>query len=88
VLQVNAKKISGPFSSVSATAISLQVEGRQEMIRKEDVRRVKLMGNTHRMRNALIGGAEWAQRHTPLVDPRNPSASSLSGEEERLPLAQ
>jgi len=60
VLEGNSKKISGLFSSVSASAISLQAEGSQETIQKEDVRSVKVMGHAHRMRNALIGSAVGA----------------------------
>jgi hypothetical protein len=60
VVETNAKKDSGTFVSVSDTAISLEGEGGEQTIRKQDVRNVKLMENKHRMRNTLIGAAVGA----------------------------
>jgi hypothetical protein len=55
VLEPNFKKISGTFMNFSSTNISLQAPSRAETIQKQDVRRVTLMENHHRLRNMLIG---------------------------------
>jgi len=60
VVEMNSKKASGTFVSVSDAAISLQEEGTQQTIPKQDVRSVKLMQNGHRVRNALIVAAVGA----------------------------
>jgi hypothetical protein len=56
----NTETVTGTFASVSETALTLQQKGLERMIQKQDVRTVKLMGNSHRLRNALIGGAVGA----------------------------
>ena len=56
-VKTNANKVSGAFVSVSDTAISLQAPAGEETIPRTDVRRVKLMENKHRLRNAAIGAA-------------------------------
>jgi hypothetical protein len=60
VVEVNSKKDSGTFLSVSDQTISLQGKSGQQTIQRQDVASVKLMENKHRLRNALIGGAVGA----------------------------
>jgi hypothetical protein len=55
VLELNSKKISGTFMNFSSTNISLQTPSGAETILRQDVRRVTLMENHHRLRNTLIG---------------------------------
>ena len=57
VLELNSKKISGTFMNFSDTSISLQAPNGSQTILRQDVRRVTLLENHHRLRNALIGGA-------------------------------
>jgi hypothetical protein len=57
VVEMNSKKVSGAFVSVTDAGISLQVEGGEQTIARQDVRSVKLMENKHRLRNTLIGAA-------------------------------
>jgi hypothetical protein len=60
VVEMNSKKVSGTFVNVSGTAISLQQQGGEQIIQRQDVRSVKLMENKHRLRNAAIGAAVGA----------------------------
>src|SRR5580704_3557116 len=60
VAEVNLKKDSGTFLSVSDQTISLQGKSGQQTIQRADVASVKLVENKHRLRNALIGGAVGA----------------------------
>jgi hypothetical protein len=60
VVEVNSKKDSGAFLSVSDTTISLQGKSGEQAIQRQDVRSVKLMVNKHRLRNSLIGAAVGA----------------------------
>lgn len=60
VVEMNSKKVSGTFVSVSEAAITLQGDADQQAIQRQDVRIVKLMEDGHRGRNALIGGAVGA----------------------------
>ena len=60
VVETNSKKHSGTFVSFSETAITYQEAAGEQTIPKLNVRRVKLMENKHRLRNALIGGAVGA----------------------------
>jgi len=53
---MNSKKHSGTFVSFTETAIVYQDTAGGQTIPKQDVRRVKLMENKHRLRNVLIGG--------------------------------
>jgi predicted membrane metal-binding protein len=57
VVEMNSKKVSGAFVSVTDAGISLQVEGGEQTIARQDVRVVKLMENKHRLRNAAVGAA-------------------------------
>jgi hypothetical protein len=57
VVEMNSKKVSGAFVSVTDAGISLQVEGGEQTIGRQNVRVVKLMENRHRLRNAAIGAA-------------------------------
>jgi hypothetical protein len=57
VVEMNSKKVSGAFVSVTDTAISLQAPGGEQTIPRTDVRVVKLMENKHRLRNAAVGAA-------------------------------
>lgn len=60
VVRMNSKKDSGRFLNVSDTAIVIQEKSNMQTIQKQDVRSVKLMKNTHRLRNTLIGAAAGA----------------------------
>ena len=60
IVDMNSKKHSGTFVSVSDTAISYQEAASEQTIQKQDIRSVKLMENKHRLRNTLIGGAVGA----------------------------
>jgi hypothetical protein len=55
VLQINARKVSGVFLSVSDSGITLEVKTGEQTIERRDVRIVRLMKNKHRLRNTLIG---------------------------------
>ena len=55
VVQMNSKKVSGTFLDVSDTGITLEEKAGEKTIERPDVRRVRLMKNKHRLRNALIG---------------------------------
>ncbi len=55
VVDMNSKKHSGTFVNVSDTAISYQETEDEQTIQKQDVRSVKLVGNKHRVRKALVG---------------------------------
>jgi hypothetical protein len=57
IVDMNSKKHSGTFVSVSDAVISYRDNAGDETIQKPDVRSVKLMANKHRLRNAAIGGA-------------------------------
>jgi hypothetical protein len=57
VVEMNSKKVSGTFVSVSDTAISLQDPSGAQTIPRTDVRIVKLTENEHRLRHAAIGAA-------------------------------
>jgi hypothetical protein len=54
LVDANSKKHSGTFTSVSDTAITYRDAAGEQIIPKQDVRSVKLMG-TKRLRNTLIG---------------------------------
>jgi hypothetical protein len=60
IVDVNSKKHSGTFVSVSDAAVSFQQAAGEQTIQKQDVRIVKLMENKHRLRNTLIGSAVGA----------------------------
>jgi hypothetical protein len=60
IAEMNSKKHSGTFVSFSETAITYQETAGEQTVRKQDVRRVKLMENKHHLRNAFIGGAVGA----------------------------
>lgn len=60
VAEMKSKPVSGTFVSVSSTAISLQEQGGEQTIQRQDIRSVKLMENKHRLRNVLIVGAVGA----------------------------
>jgi hypothetical protein len=60
VTRMNSKKDSGRFLNASGTAIILKERSGEQTIQKQDVRAVKLMKNTHRLRNTLIGAAAGA----------------------------
>ena len=59
-VEMTSKKHPGTFVNVSDTAITYQEATGEQTIQKQDVRSVKLMKNTHRLRNALIGAAMGA----------------------------
>ena len=60
IVDMNSKKHSGTFVSVSDTAISYQEAAGEQTIQKQDVRSVRLMENKHRLRNTIIAGAVGA----------------------------
>jgi hypothetical protein len=60
VVEVNSKKDSGTFLSVSDKTISLQGKSGQQTVQRQGVASVKLMENKHRVRNALIGAGVGA----------------------------
>jgi hypothetical protein len=60
IVDANSKKHSGAFVRFSETAISYQETAGEQTIPKQDVRRVKLMENKHRLRNTLIGAGVGA----------------------------
>jgi hypothetical protein len=60
VLEKNSRKVSGTFLNVSEAAISVQDQAGSQALRRQDIVRVRLMKNKHRLRNALgaaLGGA-------------------------------
>jgi hypothetical protein len=54
VLAMDSKKTSGTFLSVSGAAITVQTDAGPRTIPKQDVRSVKRMKASHRLRNTLI----------------------------------
>jgi hypothetical protein len=57
IVEMNSKKVSGTFLNVSDTMISLQKQGGEQTIQRQDVRIVKRMETKHRLRHAAIGAA-------------------------------
>jgi hypothetical protein len=57
IVEMNSKKHSGTFVSVSEAGISCQGTTGAQTIPKQDVRSVKLLENKHRRHNTLIGAA-------------------------------
>ena len=57
IVEADSKTHSGTFVALNDSEISLQEAGSQQTIARKDVRSVKLMDNTHRLRHALIGAA-------------------------------
>lgn len=55
IVEMNAKKLSGVFVSVSDSAISFKDAGGEQTVQKQDVRRVKRIKANRRLRNTLIG---------------------------------
>jgi len=55
VLEKNSRKVSGTFLNVSEAAISVQDQAGSQALRRQDIVRVRLMKNKHRVRNAFIG---------------------------------
>jgi hypothetical protein len=55
VLEQNSRKVSGTFLNVSEAAISVQDQAGSQALRRQDIVRVRLMKNKHRLRNAFIG---------------------------------
>jgi outer membrane lipoprotein SlyB len=55
VADTSSKKHSGTFLNVSDTAISTQGNASEQTTLRPQVRSVRLMESSHRMRNALIG---------------------------------
>jgi hypothetical protein len=60
VVEMNSKKVSGTFVSVSDAAISLLEEAGPRTIQRQDVLSVKVMKAQHRLRNTLIGAGVGA----------------------------
>ena len=55
VADTSSKKYSGSFLNVSDTAISTQGNASEQTTLRSQVRSVRLMESSHRLRNALIG---------------------------------
>jgi hypothetical protein len=55
VLEKNSRKVSGTFLNVSEAAISVQDQAGSQSLQRQDIVRVRLMKNKHRLRNAFIG---------------------------------
>jgi hypothetical protein len=60
IVEMNSKKVPGTFVSVSDSTISLKDAAGDETIQKQDVRSVKLLGSSRRLRNTLIGAGVGA----------------------------
>ncbi len=60
IVEMNSKKLTGVFESVSDSAISIKDASGDVSVQKQDVRSVKLMKNTHRLRNTLVFGGVGA----------------------------
>jgi hypothetical protein len=55
VREKNSRKASGTFLNVSEAAISVQDQTGSQALQRQDIVRVRLMKNKHRLRNAFIG---------------------------------
>lgn len=60
VLEKNSRKVSGTFLNVSEAAISVQDQTGSQALQRQDIVRVRLMKNKHRLRNAFIGAGVGA----------------------------
>jgi|HubBroStandDraft_4_1064222.scaffolds.fasta_scaffold454704_2 hypothetical protein len=60
IVEMNSKKHSGIFVSFSEAAIVYQDAAGGQTIPRQEIRRVRLTENKHRLRNILIGGAVGA----------------------------
>lgn len=60
ILYKDSNGHSGTFLTFSDIAISYRDSAGEHSISKQDVRRVKFMGNSHRFRNTLIGAGVGA----------------------------
>ena len=59
-LKRTTRKVSGTFLNVSEAAISVQDQTGSQAIQRQDIVRVRLMKNKHRLRNAFIGAGVGA----------------------------
>ena len=57
IVEVNAKKHSGDFESVSDSAIAIREASGEASVQKQDVRSVKLLKSNRRLHHTLIGAA-------------------------------
>jgi hypothetical protein len=60
VVEMGSKTESGTFMSFSSTAISLQESTGAQVVQRQDVRSIKLMEHSHRLRNTLIAAGVGA----------------------------
>lgn len=60
IIDVTSKKHSAVFTSVSDTSISYRENATEQTTERQNVRSVKLMKNSHRLRNTLIGAGVGA----------------------------
>jgi hypothetical protein len=54
VVETSSARVSGTLVNFSATAISLDAASGHQTIQKQDVRSIKLMKSTHRLRNTFL----------------------------------
>ena len=55
ILEVDHQAISGSFQNATEDSLSVQNKAGAQTIRKQDIRSVRLLKNTHGLRNTLIG---------------------------------
>ena len=60
VLEKSSRKVSGTFLNVSEEAVSVQDQTGSQALQRQDIVRVRLMKNKHRLRNAFIGAGVGA----------------------------
>ena len=60
VVEMGSKTESGTFLSFSSTAISLQESAGAQVVQRQDVRSIKFMEHSHRLRNTLIAAGVGA----------------------------
>ena len=60
VVESNSRKVSGTFVNYSDISLTLNESSGSQTIQKQDVRSVKLVKRSHRLRNTLLFGAVGA----------------------------
>ena len=62
ILEVDHQAISGSFQNATEDSLSVQNKAGAQTIRKQDIRSVRILKNTHRLRNTLIGSGHRRRR--------------------------